>query len=357
MVIDTKKSLPLFFKIFLLLFVSFLLNSHVFAQLRMELNFGEENNYILFDNAYNSPDPSKTRLSELFQNGDFEVSGLTERSPSGDNFLVLNGINYFLKTPGNANINLNGHVSYSVSMWIYLYSSGINGEIINADNGFVSGYRLFLENNVPKLEIREGIQEIFSSEKTLPSSQWTHIGFYCDGVNDSVTFFVDGNIASESAFTKITQVNTGANSYIGAAVRSSPPNFLKANLDQIRFFAGRDTIFDYVQHLQIASKSKSRKNKPDIPQYFTLLQNYPNPFNASTKISFILEKSGYVELKIYDLLGNTVRTLYDGVKEEGTHELYWDGMDFKSITVPSGIYFMRLSFNGSVQTKKMILVK
>lgn len=355
---DTIKSSPsLFFKILMFSLISFLLNTNLVAQLRMELNFGEENNYILFENNYNSKELNKTRIRELFQNGDFEISGLLSRSPAGDNYLVLNGINYFLKVPENASVNLNGHVSYSVSAWIYLYSSGINGEIINADNGFVSGYRFFLENNTPKLEIREGNQETFSSDITLPSSQWTHIGFFCDGVNDSVTFFIDGVAKNKSPFTKVTQVNTGSNSYIGAAVRSSHPNFLKADLDQVRFYAGRDTIFEYVQSKITAVKTKTKKEKPDTPQYFTLLQNYPNPFNASTKIAFKLEKSGYVELKIYDLLGNTVRTLFEGVKEEGEYEFYWDGMDFKYMTVPSGIYFVRLSHNGSVQTKKMIMVK
>lgn len=357
MVIDTKKSFPFFFKILLFSFVSFQFSSRVSAQLRMELNFGEDNNYVLLENTYNSTELLKTSLQKLQQNGDFEISGLVQRSPAGDNCLVLNGINYFLKIPENTDINLNGHVSYSVSTWIYLYSSGVNGEIINADNGFISGYRFFLENNVPKLEIREGTQEIFSSEQSLPSSQWMHIGFFCDGVNDSVTFLVNGVSVSKSAFTKVTQVNTGINSYIGAAVRSSPPNFLKANLDQIRFYAGRDTIFENVQHQSITTKTKNKRDKPETPQYFTLLQNYPNPFNASTKISFKLEKNGFVELKIYDLLGNMVRSLYEGGEVEGPHEHYWDGTDFKSMTVPSGIYFIRLSFNGSVQTKKMILVK
>ena len=357
MVIDTKKCIFLFFKIFLFSIVSFLLNTNCFAQLRMELNFGEENNYILSENSNSTTDLNKARLRDLLQNGEFEVSGLSARSPAGDNCLMLNGVNYFLKVPENASIDLNGHVSYSVSAWIYLFSSGVSGEIINADNGFISGYRFYLDNNIPNLEIREGNQEVFSSETSVPPSQWTHVGFFCDGINDSVTFFIDGNPVISSAFTKVTQVNTGINSYIGAAVRSSPPNFLKANLDQIRIFAGRDTIFENVKKRAVVYKAKTKKEKQNVPQFFTLQQNYPNPFNASTKIAFNLEKNGYVELKIYDLLGNMVRNIYEGTKEAGPYEYYWDGQDFKNNTLPSGIYFIRLSFNGSVQTKKMILVK
>ena len=94
-----------------------------------------------------------------------------------------------------------------------------------------------------------------------------------------------------------------------------------------------------------------------MPASFSLSQNYPNPFNLSTRISFELKTSGNVELSIFDLLGNTVATVFQGEKASGVYEFSWDGTDNNSNVVPSGIYFVRLVFNGAVQTKKMVLVK
>ena len=344
--------------LFLLLLSSYFVNPQLsYSQLKLELNFGEEDNYIFYKDA-NSDWKQETLNKEYIQNGNFEISHFLNTSPAGGDYLLLDGVSHFFKLPSNADINLNGHMSYTVSLWIYIYSSQLNGEIINADNGFTSGYRFYFDGNIPKLEIREGHSEVFSSDTALRANQWTHIGFFCDGAGDSVTFFMNGKTLKTQSFTKVTQVNTGANSYIGALVKSDPPNFLKANLDRVRFFAGQDTIFESVQKIVAKNeKTRTKKNRIQVPQNFTLFQNYPNPFNPTTKIKFELKEAGDVELSVYDLLGNNVRTLYQGNKDIGEYEYTWDGMDSKSNIVPSGIYFARLSLNGIVQTKKMVLVK
>lgn len=342
----------------LIVILAFLISGNSVAQLKLELNFGDEDNYSFYKDATTGEWIQEIINKDYLQKGNFEIARFMKPSPAGGNYLLLDGIGHFLKLPSNADINLNGHVAYTVSMWMYLYSTNVNGEIINADNGFVSGYRFFIENNVPKLEIREGHSETFSSDTTLEASRWMHLGVYCDGAHDSVTFYVNGRVIKQLPFTKITQVNTGATSYIGALTKSTMPNFLKANLDQVRFFAGLDTVFNSVQKIAQRQNSRgSKKSKTIEPETFSLEQNYPNPFNLSTTIKFELRQSGFVELRVYDLLGNNIRTLYEGEKEIGVHEFTWDGLDYKNVVVPSGIYFVRLVFDGSVQTKKMVLVK
>lgn len=357
MVVATKPG-SLFFNMFLFFFMLILSANPLFSQLKVELNFGEENNYIAYENVKDGLENKTSFIKEFAQSGDFEISQFGALSPAGGDYLLLNGVNYFVKLPAGADIKLNGHVSYSVSLWIYIYSTGVGGEIINADNGFVSGYRFFIEDNVPKLEMREGNKEIFSSETPIQPARWTHIGFFCDGVGDSVVLFVDGQPVNKLTFSKVSQVNTGANSFVGAAVQSNSPNFLKANLDQMRFFAGRDTIFENVKSiLAKTSKVQNKKSRISTPPNFTLSQNYPNPFNISTRVSFELKTAGYVELRIYDLLGNTINSIFEGSKGPGRYEYAWDGTDANANVVPSGIYFVRLAFNGTVQTKKMVLVK
>jgi hypothetical protein len=93
------------------------------------------------------------------------------------------------------------------------------------------------------------------------------------------------------------------------------------------------------------------------PQTFTLFQNRPNPFNPETEISYYLPQACQVRLTIYNLLGQTIRTLCDGYQEAGIQTLIWDGRDNGGVQLSSGIYFYRLQADDFYQTKKMLLLK
>ena len=94
-----------------------------------------------------------------------------------------------------------------------------------------------------------------------------------------------------------------------------------------------------------------------IPNSYALMQNYPNPFNPSTEISFDLPKASNVELRIFNVLGQQVRTLSNGAMEAGQHKIVWDGRDQGGSQVSSGVYFYRLTAGNYTDTKKMMLLK
>ncbi len=93
------------------------------------------------------------------------------------------------------------------------------------------------------------------------------------------------------------------------------------------------------------------------PKNFQLSQNYPNPFNPATTISYTLEKSGWVELEIFNLLGEKVRTLVSDERRAGPHRENWDGADEQTRPVSSGLYIYRLRFENFSETKKMMLIR
>jgi len=89
------------------------------------------------------------------------------------------------------------------------------------------------------------------------------------------------------------------------------------------------------------------------PDKFILAQNYPNPFNPSTLIEFVVPKSGVATVKVYNVLGQEVASLFDGNAEEG--KIYTARFDASEL--PSGLYFYTLRSAGKVETKKMLLMK
>jgi photosystem II stability/assembly factor-like uncharacterized protein len=90
----------------------------------------------------------------------------------------------------------------------------------------------------------------------------------------------------------------------------------------------------------------------ELPKSYALRQNYPNPFNPSTTIEFALPHSGYIYLKVHNVLGEEVATLIDGDHDAGTFKATWDASG-----LPSGVYFYRLTAGDFTQTRQMLLLK
>ncbi len=97
--------------------------------------------------------------------------------------------------------------------------------------------------------------------------------------------------------------------------------------------------------------------KTSVPQQISLKQNYPNPFNPQTRISYSLAKQGRVRLAIYNVAGQKIMTLQDGLQLAGNYHYQWTGVDQNGNSVASGAYIYRLSVDGHSYSKKMFLVK
>ncbi|MTI88207.1 MAG: T9SS type A sorting domain-containing protein [Balneolaceae bacterium] len=96
----------------------------------------------------------------------------------------------------------------------------------------------------------------------------------------------------------------------------------------------------------------SSEGETAIPHSVQLKQNFPNPFNPSTTIPFELSKTANVQIKVYNLLGQQISTLVDGKYPAGNHIVKWDAQN-----LASGVYIYRLKTEGSIQTRKLVLLK
>lgn len=90
----------------------------------------------------------------------------------------------------------------------------------------------------------------------------------------------------------------------------------------------------------------------ETPDKYKLSQNYPNPFNPATKISFSIPKQGFVNMKVYDILGKEVMTLVNEIKQAGSYDVNFNGSNFAS-----GVYFYRIESDNFVDIKRMMLIK
>jgi len=95
----------------------------------------------------------------------------------------------------------------------------------------------------------------------------------------------------------------------------------------------------------------------ELPDAIFLAQNYPNPFNPATTISYRIQKTGPVSLRIYSTCGRAVVTLVDGVQSAGRQEIIWNGNDGAGNAVASGVYYYKLVAGEFSHTRKMLLLK
>ena len=136
---------------------------------------------------------------------------------------------------------------------------------------------------------------------------------------------------------------TGLYGAEGAAIDPLTGDFLFST------FGGGDRVI-VVQGFAAPGISETGKHR--ILNSFELKQVRPNPFSRHTSISFVLPRSGFVTLKVFDVLGQEISRLIAQRLSAGTHSAVWNAAG-----VPSGVYFCRLEYEGLAAEKKLLLVK
>jgi len=99
------------------------------------------------------------------------------------------------------------------------------------------------------------------------------------------------------------------------------------------------------------------KSESLLPESFSLSQNYPNPFNPETVIKYALPEDCYVELDVYNILGQKVKTLVNQYQNAGYKMVHWNGRDDKGNEIASGILFYKIKTPKYSETKKMVLLR
>ncbi len=154
-----------------------------------------------------------------------------------------------------------------------------------------------------------------------------------NGILDMIGTGIEGT--SPSQYTNVYLWNTG-----------QPYNYTKIYNPMWQYNTRHNGVFGDIPIVGIPETNKN------IPDKFELFQNYPNPFNPVTNIKYMISNNGYVNLKVYDILGKEIKTLVKEYKKAGAYEV-----SFSAQNLPSGIYFYRLNVGDFSDTKIMTLIK
>lgn len=178
-----------------------------------------------------------------------------------------------------------------------------------------------------------------------------------DGINDAVYVSHDNRVYLVNGVTG-TVIHSGFSFGTGgnndAAESVNMMNDVDGN-GSFEILAGsRNGMSAAISGGDILSAISSQRR---APEKLELSQNYPNPFNPTTTISFVLPQATAATLKIYNVMGQEVRTLFSGALSAGTHEVVWDGHNGAGRSLASGIYVYRLRTTHGTTARKMLLIK
>lgn len=147
---------------------------------------------------------------------------------------------------------------------------------------------------------------------------------------------------------------SGSPALSGAAQVPDDPFFVQT--DYVGAFGETNWAvgWTFISHVGIVTPTSVEEERitSTIPEDYALSQNYPNPFNPSTSIDYSVARTGHVRLTVYNVLGQKVATLVDGVRPAGEYTVTWEASH-----LPSGLYIYRLEAAGSVLSRKMTLLK
>lgn len=171
--------------------------------------------------------------------------------------------------------------------------------------------------------------------------------------NDSKIIIVAVNMGSSSIAETFSLRNlTGGTAVFTPYVTSQTKNFTQGSDVTVSNGSFVDTLDGSSVTTFVADATSGMGDVSTVPQTFVLSQNYPNPFNPTTRIAYTIGQAGYVSLKVYNLLGQEVATLFKGIHQPGRYEATFNASGFTS-----GVYFYQLRAGNFIDTKKLLLLK
>ena len=244
---------------------------------------------------------------------------------------------------------LNCQQAISVSFWMKVGAFFTREQYPISHGNWTNRWKISISNNHLRFTVKTGTSlKDLDSDTPLLLNTWYYVTTVYNGSDFEV--YLNGNL---DGFTSLSGsiVTTNIDLSIGQDLPTDNQYNFQGVLENIR-------IYNYGLSMkeieQLAGLITGVNDAPsaEIPKTIELTQNYPNPFNPSTTFRFGLPKRAFTSVKIYNLLGQLVATLFEGIGGPGFRTVAWNAEN-----VPSGVYFCRLSTPEQVVTRKLVLLR
>ena len=284
-----------------------------------------------------------------FSGGDYSTMTITQPNPGGVSVVSTN-IGFFDPTQA-------GTVVASTFMDVVTVRFTIVNIALTSDINWrtTAPNRTLAQTGNPPAEVSTGIFTGLNATVPVELASFTasvadrEVVLHWTTASETNNFGFDiERSENENEFQKIGFVEGNGTTAIGQKYAFVDENLVPGTysyrLKQIDF----DGAFEYSGMLEVVI---------NVPNEFALDQNYPNPFNPETTIRYDLPESSHVVLKIFNILGEEVKTLVDAEQTAGIKTIIWNGKDKLGKDVSSGAYIYQMQAGGFTKVKKLTLLR
>jgi hypothetical protein len=335
--------------IFITVLITYLCNN-IYAQVNLDSNLVA---YYPFNGNAND---------ESGNNYDGTVFGATltsDRFGNVNSAYEFDGIDDYINVgdPIDGGLDL-GANDWSISAWAFETTDSTHppgGLVVKHSSGNDKEYSLQINSFGELEEVTVGIERdgndsaVYTDSSGIQHSLWYHLVATFEASSRNVNIYVNSNIAPVLGSILALPDTFSAELEIGRIAYL--PSYFKGLIDDIRIY-DRILIQAEIDSLFNEGTTSVEEIGSTIPDAFELYQNFPNPFNPSTNIEYSIPEESFVQLKVYDILGNEVATLVNEEQPAGSYRA-----DFNGNKLSSGLYIAQLTAANYTQTIKMSLLK
>ena len=260
----------------------------------------------------------------------------------------------------------NYSTSSSASDYKLLYRSGTSGAFSDAATGSSVSGDVVTFNSV---SLQDGYYALGSTvDNSLPVEltsfellETRNDGITLQWVTESEINNLGFNLDRKTPITDWSQIA----SYVthpalqgqGSVSHQTIYTFTDNSVQENKSYDYRLSDVDYNGNIEYHSLQLMGVSSSNIPEQFILYPNYPNPFNPVTTIRYDLSKESFVDITIYDMLGNVVHNLANANESPGYKSIQWNATNNQGEPVSAGVYLYKIQAGDFVDTKKMILLR
>jgi len=281
----------------------------------------------------------------------FGATLVSDRFDNPNSAYQFDGINDFIDVPNSSSLNFEN--SITVNFWLKV-GEFFSREAYPLSHNSWERWKISVTNKRIRWTVKTmaGIKDLDSETELILNNLYNVTVLYS---GSDFEIYINGKLNAISTYSG-SILSTNINFLIGQILPGNNQTNFNGVLDDIRIY-NYALSFQEIRALYDFATSVDDKTIYSVPGENQLFQNYPNPFNSTTIINYQVKDAAPVNLKVYDILGNKIRTIVNENKIAGYYTEYWDGKNDSGLQVPSGIYFYTLKTKNYNRTKKLVLLK